>query len=64
MKLLTQMMEIVMPTPPPPPVEDAKDENERMARIGAVAFVEKFGIALHDWSYSSRSYMPGGDDGG
>jgi len=51
-----------MPTPPPEPVEEKVSEQEHLRRMGAVAFIEAVLSGLADYSYSTRSYMPCGED--
>lgn len=51
-----------MPTLEPSPVEEPKNELEKIARIGAVAFIREFFGIVNGYSYSTRSHMPGGMD--
>lgn len=51
-----------MPTLPPKPIEEPRDEMERIARMGAVSFIEKLCQYLCDYVYSTRSHVPGGMD--
>jgi len=55
--LLRRIMAI-MPTLPPPPMPKAVDEMERLARQGAVAFINDLCEHLYSLSYSTRSHMP------
>lgn len=51
-----------MPTPQPPKMKPPKDDQERLARLGAVKLVETICRGLHNCAYGTRSHMPGNVD--
>ena len=51
-----------MPTPPPHPVRPPENETEEQARENALIFMRKILDLLDDYSYNTRSHMPGGMD--
>ena len=51
-----------MPTPPPKPVAPPTNTEEKIARAGALAFVEKILARINGYTYNSRSHVPGGMD--
>ncbi len=62
MKLVKKIWRRIVPTPPPNPVRPPEDEAEELARENALIFMRKILDLIGDYSYNTRSHMPGGMD--
>jgi hypothetical protein len=62
MKIIDTLRRKLMPTPIPEPMKEPRDEMEKMARLGAVAFIGEFLGGLEGYIYANRSHVPSDQD--